>query len=56
MQSYKFYMLDWFHSALRVYKEVMGSNPARVTCEVFSTVTRKAPSMQCYTHVGVGQD
>ena len=27
----------------------MGSNPARVACEVFSTDTRKAPSIQCYT-------
>ena len=32
----------------------MGLNPTRVACEVFSTDTRKAPSIQCYTHVGVG--
>ena len=31
----------------------MGSNPARVACEVFSTDTRKALSIQCCTHVGV---
>ena len=28
-------------------------NPARVACEGFSTDTRKALSIQCYTHVGV---
>ena len=37
-------------------QEIMGSNPARVACEVFSTDTRKALSIQCYTHVGVGQN
>ena len=31
-------------------------NPARVACEVFSTDTRKTLSIQCYTHVGVGQN
>ena len=31
----------------------MGLNPARVACEVFSTDTRKALCIQCYTHVGV---
>ena len=36
-------------------QEVVGSNPARVACEVFSTDTRKALRIQCYTHVGVGQ-
>ena len=35
---------------------VMGSNPAQVACEVFSTDTLKALSIQCYTHVGVGQN
>ena len=34
-------------------QEVVGSNPARVACEVFSTDTRKALIIQCYTHVGV---
>ena len=28
-------------------------NPARVACEGFSTDTRKALTIQCYTHVGV---
>ena len=28
----------------------------RIACEVFSTDTRKALSIQCYTHVGVGQN
>ena len=30
----------------RVTQEVVGSNPARVACEFFSTDTRKAPSIQ----------
>ena len=34
----------------------MGSNPARVACENFSTDTRKSLSIQCYTHVGAGQN
>ena len=33
----------------------MGSNPAEVDCEVFSTDSREALSIQCYTHVGVEQ-
>ena len=36
--------------------EVVGSNPTRVACEVFFTDTRNAPSIQCYAHVGVGQN
>ena len=35
----------------------MGLNPARVACEgFFSTDVQKALSIQCYTHVGVGQN
>ena len=34
----------------------MGSNPTRVACEGFFTDTRKARSIQCYTHIGVGQN
>ena len=34
-------------------QEVVGSNPARVACEVFFTDTRKA---QCNIHVGVRQN
>ena len=37
-------------------QEVVGLNPARVACEIFFTDTRRALSMQCYTHVGVGQN
>ena len=33
----------------------MGSNPARVACEGVFIDTQKALSIQCYTHVGVGQ-
>ena len=31
-------------------------NPARVACVVFFTDARKAVRIQCYTHVGVGQN
>ena len=37
-------------------QEVVDSNPARVACEGFFTDTRKALSIQCYTHVGGGQN
>ena len=37
-------------------QEVVGLNPARAASEVFSTDTRYTLSIQCYTHVGVGQN
>ena len=45
----------WSWDVCTSKQEVVGSNPARVACEVFFTDTRKALSIQCYTHVGVGQ-
>ena len=37
-------------------QQVVGSNPARVACEgFFPTDSRKALSIQRYTHVCVGQ-
>ena len=35
---------------LRHLQDIVGSNPTWVACEVFFTNTRKAQSMQCYTH------
>ena len=45
----------WLHVCTSK-QEVVGLNPTRVACEVFSTDTRKALSIQCYTHVGVGHN
>ena len=51
---------DWWHLMTSLpddvctsKQEVVGLNPARVACEGFFTDTRKALSIQCYTHVGV---
>ena len=38
-------------TSARVKREVVGSNPVRVACEVFSQTL----SIYCYTHVDVGQ-